>query len=101
MTTATLPTIKIDDSAHRVYDNDKEVHLEPTGYRMLYLFLKYPGKCMSREDILDALWGPQASLELEVRLVDTNVGRIRKVIGKDAITTVVDFGYRFDGKVAA
>lgn len=99
MSPATATTVKIDDSAHRVYVDGKEVHLEPTGYRLLYLFLKYPGKCMSREDIMDALWGPQAALEKEIRLIDTNVGRIRKVIGKDAITTVVDFGYRFDGKV--
>ena len=99
MKTATLPVVKIDHDAHRVYVDGKEVSLEPIGYEMLRVFLKHPGKVISREDFLDSIWGDGASLNYEVRLVDTNVSRIRKVIGDSTIATLVGYGYRFDGKV--
>ena len=62
------------------------------------LFMENPGRAMSREDILKAVWGDDFSGELKT--VDVNIRRLRLKIEADPtepefLTTVWGFGYKW------
>lgn len=94
--------ISIDRVTHRVRQGGNEVHLGPTEYRLLELFLEHPGRVYPREQLLDRVWGSDADLEL--RTVDVHIGRLRKALkrddGKDFIRTVRSAGYALDESYA-
>ena len=67
-------------------------------YLLMKLFMENPGKAMSREDILAAVWGGDFSGELKT--VDVNIRRLRIKIESDPtepefITTVWGYGYKW------
>lgn len=51
--------IEMDLAAHRVSRNGKAIHLGPTEFRLLRYFLEHPGRVFSREQLLNAVWGPE------------------------------------------
>lgn len=68
-------------------------------YQIMKLFMENPGKALSREEILDAVWGRGYFGELKI--VDVNIRRLRLKIEDDAqdpkyIATVWGFGYKWD-----
>jgi len=90
--------ITMDLSAHRVRRGAVTVHLGPTEFRLLRFFLERPGRVFSREQLLDAVWGCDA--ELELRSVDVHIRRLRKALNDgdraDVIRTVRAAGYALD-----
>ncbi|HEX6840194.1 MAG TPA: phosphate regulon transcriptional regulator PhoB [Stellaceae bacterium] len=90
--------IAMDLSAHRVRRGNAAVHLGPTEFRLLRFFLERPGRVFSREQLLDAVWGRDA--ELELRTVDVHIRRLRKALNEgdraDVIRTVRAAGYALD-----
>ncbi|MGE0408162.1 MAG: phosphate regulon transcriptional regulator PhoB [Amphiplicatus sp.] len=90
--------IKIDRTAHRVWREDKEIHLGPTEFRLLDHLIQHPGRVFSREQLLNAVWG--SDVFVEVRTVDVHIGRLRKALNKhkqgDPIRTVRSAGYALD-----
>jgi two-component system, OmpR family, phosphate regulon response regulator PhoB len=90
--------IAMDLSAHRVRRGNEPVHLGPTEFRLLRFFLERPGRVFSREQLLDAVWGRDA--ELELRTVDVHIRRLRKALNggsrPDVIRTVRAAGYALD-----
>ena len=67
-------------------------------YLLMKLFMENPGRAMSREEILDTVWGGNFSGELKT--VDVNIRRLRLKIESDPtepefITTVWGFGYKW------
>ena len=56
------------------------------------------GRLLSREYLLEKVWGYDNSLNIETRTVDMHVGLLRKKIKKEAerIVTVKNAGYRFE-----
>lgn len=77
---------------------DKRVRLTQIEYAVMKLFLENPGKALSREEILTAVWGKDYFGELKV--VDVNIRRLRIKIEDDPtipsfITTVWGFGYKW------
>ncbi len=73
----------------------KEIYLSSTELGLLTLFLSNPDKLLSRERILNAIWGTQE--DPMTNIVDVYVGRLRKKIGQygNHISTVRGTGYRF------
>ena len=76
----------------------KRLKLTQIEYLLMKLFMKNPGKAMSREDILKAVWGDDFSGELKT--VDVNIRRLRLKIEADPtepefLTTVWGFGYKW------
>ncbi|MCP4185232.1 MAG: response regulator transcription factor [Hyphomicrobiales bacterium] len=73
----------------------KEIYLSSTELGLLTLFLSNPDKLLSRERILNAVWGIQE--DPLTNIVDVYVGRLRKKIGQygNHISTVRGTGYRF------
>ncbi len=74
------------------------VKLTQVEYSIIKLFMDNPGKALSREEILDAVWGPDYFGELKI--VDVNIRRLRIKIEDDPqnptyITTVWGYGYKW------
>jgi two-component system, OmpR family, phosphate regulon response regulator PhoB len=94
--------IAVDLSAHRVTRTGEPVHLGPTEFRLLRFFLERPGRVFSREQLLDAIWGRDA--EVELRTVDVHIRRLRKALNdggrRDLVRTVRSAGYALDAGAA-
>jgi two-component system phosphate regulon response regulator PhoB len=95
--------ITMDMAAHRVARGGKAIHLGPTEFRLLQFFLQHPGTVFSREELLDAVWGPD--IYVEPRTVDVHIRRLRKALNcdteTDIIRTVRAAGYALDSEDAA
>jgi len=94
--------ISLDLSAHRVTRGGKPVHLGPTEFRLLRFLMERPGRVFSREQLLDAVWGRDA--EVELRTVDVHIRRLRKALNgagrPDLVRTVRAAGYSLDAGAA-
>lgn len=88
--------LTIDHSAHQVSINDVIVDLSPKEYELLTYLSENYGKALSREQILDKVWGYDYYGDL--RTVDTHINRLRIKLGEksDYIQTVRGYGYRFE-----
>ncbi len=90
--------INMDLAAHRVTRGNATVHLGPTEFRLLRFLLERPRRVFSREQLLDAVWGRDA--EVELRTVDVHIRRLRKALNagsrSDVIRTVRAAGYALD-----
>jgi len=74
------------------------IRLTQVEYSILKLFMQNPGRALSREDILSAVWGRE--YEGDLKIVDVNIRRLRIKIEDDTanptyITTVWGFGYKW------
>ena len=78
--------------------NGERVKLTQVEYSLMKLFMENPGKALSREEILDTVWGHDYFGELKI--VDVNIRCLRLKIEDDTanptyITTVWGFGYKW------
>ena len=91
--------ITMDLASHRVSRNGRPIHLGPTEYRLLRHFLEHPGRVLSRDHLLEAVWG--RTVHIEQRTVDVHVLRLRQALNgngeDDVIRTVRSAGYAFAG----
>ena len=83
---------------HTLEKNGNRIRLTQVEYAILKLFMQNPGRALSREDILSAVWGKD--YEGELKIVDVNIRRLRIKIEDDTtnptyITTVWGFGYKW------
>ena len=83
---------------HTLEKNGQRIRLTQVEYAIMKLFMQNPGRALSREDILSAIWGRE--YEGELKIVDVNIRRLRIKIEDDAttptfITTVWGFGYKW------
>ncbi|WP_050637313.1 response regulator transcription factor [Candidatus Stoquefichus sp. SB1] len=90
--------IHIDEDTHEVFINQESVQLSHKEYTMLIYFIKNKRKILSRDQLLDHIWG--YDYYGDQRIVDTYVKKLRKKILDAApyIQTVVKIGYMFDPK---
>jgi DNA-binding response OmpR family regulator len=88
--------IFLDSLAHKFYVNDKEIILTPIEYDLLIYLLKNKNIALSREQILNNVWG--YDYYGDVRTIDTHVKRLRKKIEPygDKIKTVRSIGYTIE-----
>ncbi len=78
--------------------NGERVRLTQVEYSIVKLFMDNPGRALSREDILNSVWGRDYFGELKI--VDVNIRRLRIKIEDDPtsptyITTVWGYGYKW------
>jgi two-component system phosphate regulon response regulator PhoB len=84
--------ITMDLATHRVTRGGRPIHLGPTEFRLLRLFMEKPERVFSREQLLDKVWG--RDIHVELRTVDVHIRRLRKALGdEDVIRTVRGAGY--------
>lgn len=86
---------RLDLQAQRFYRADEEILLTPKELGLLTLFLKHPGRALTRDQILNAVWG--YDIIVTQRSVDRCINSLRSKLGTaDHIQTVREIGYRFD-----
>ena len=84
---------------NRTLDKDgRRIKLTQVEYAIMKLFMQNPGRALSREDILTAVWG--RDYDGELKIVDVNIRRLRIKIEDDTanptyITTVWGYGYKW------
>ena len=83
---------------HTLEKNGTRIRLTQVEYAILKEFMQNPGRALSREDIMAAVWGRE--YEGELKIVDVNIRRLRIKVEDDAtnpsyITTVWGFGYKW------
>lgn len=90
--------IEIDEASYRVTVNGEEITLSKKEYEILLYFLKNKNIVLTRENLIENIWG--YDFEGEIRTVDTLVKRLReKLLDKaDMIVTVRGVGYKFEVK---
>lgn len=90
--------IKIDYDSHSVYIDGISIDLTPKEFEILYYFIENEGRILSREQILNRIWGYEYLGSL--RTVDTHIYRLRmKLKDKaDYIKSVWGLGYKFEIK---
>ncbi len=87
--------LNVDTNKRIVTSNNKDVYLTAKEYDLLILFLQNKNMALSREQILDRVWG--FNYIGETRTVDIHVQRLREKLDlKDYIKTVFKVGYRLE-----
>jgi len=90
---------RIDFIAHKLFRLEAEVELTAKEFRLLEHFVKRPGRALTRDSILDAVWGNEVIVT--DRSVDRCVTTLRSKIEPDPknpiyIQTIREIGYRFE-----
>ncbi len=89
--------IRMDLDAHTIMVDDEELNLSITEFNLIKFFMKTPNKLLSREQILNHVWGRSSFVEL--RTVDVHILRLRKSLKKykleHMLKTVRGAGYKF------
>jgi DNA-binding response OmpR family regulator len=93
-----LGDLVVDRDRHEVRIDDRVVELSPTGFRLLVALLEAGGRVLTRDGLLDAIYGQDDDAVLD-RTIDANIRRLRAQLGDDAddpryIATVRGVGYR-------
>ena len=90
-------SLRLNSRTHEVFVGEAALDLSKTEFKLLKLFMQNPLKVLTREQILDAVWGVNAFPG--DRTVDVHVLRLRKLLKPHAadgmIATVRGSGYRF------
>lgn len=86
--------LTLDPAAKSVWRGDELLDLTQMEYRLLRMFMLRAGHIIAQPDILDHSY-PMDS-ERDLNTIEVHVGRLRRKIGKAAITTIRGLGYRFE-----
>lgn len=88
--------LEIDDQGRYVYVDGTRVDMSPKEYELLLYLAENPGRALSRDQILNAVW--DYDYFGDARTVDTHVKKLRLKLGDkgELIQTVRGLGYRFE-----
>jgi DNA-binding response OmpR family regulator len=90
---------ELDRSAHKLFRSGREVDLTGKEFSLLEFFATRPGRALTRDDILNHVWGQ--SVVVTPRSIDRCVATLRAKIETDSsqptfVHTIRDVGYRFE-----
>jgi len=92
--------VTIDFSKIMVFVKDKPVAFTAKEFELLKTLIKANGRVLSRDYLLDAIWGFDHAIEIQTRTVDVHIRTLRKKLRTEAkrIITVKNYGYRFESE---
>ncbi len=90
--------LRVDPARREVWRDDESVELTTLEFDLLHALASYPGHVLSREQLLERVWG--ADYFGDDRIVDAHIKKLRQKLGDDAIEprfiqTVRGVGYKF------
>ncbi|MCA1992114.1 MAG: winged helix-turn-helix domain-containing protein, partial [Coleofasciculus sp. S288] len=88
----TAGNVVLDLRTRRVRVNDQLIELSAREFTLAEILLRHPGQVMSREQLLNHVWG--YDYDPGSNIVDVYIGYLRKKLGSDLIETVRGMGYR-------
>lgn len=88
--------IELQLDCFQVFVNKEEIKLAPKEYELLRFFMENKGKVLSRNTLLDSVWG--YDYVGSDRVVDNHIKKLRKALGTEGkrIKTVITQGYRWE-----
>lgn len=94
-----ISEFSIDPASRKAWRNDKEIDLTRIEFDILLTFMENSGRVLSRDQLIEHVWGDEYFIE--ERVVDVHIRRLRAKLhmsadDKDYITTVRGSGYRFE-----
>jgi two-component system response regulator RegX3 len=94
-----LGPIRMDIDARRCYVNGEEIKLRKKEFALLRLLLENPGRVLTREVLIDRIWG--SDYVGDTKTLDVHIKRLRTLIednpkNPEHITTVRGVGYRYE-----
>jgi two-component system, OmpR family, alkaline phosphatase synthesis response regulator PhoP len=101
--TLTFTHIRIDDQRHKVWRDEQEIELTALEFKLLKTLATYAGMVLSREQLLERVWGYE--FYGDERVVDVHIGHLRQKLEADPanpqyLLTVRGVGYKFEDKSA-
>ena len=92
--------LTIDFSRIQALLKGKPVELTSKEFELLKTLVRARGRVLSRDYLLDNIWGLDQSLEIQTRTVDVHIRTLRKKLKSAArhIITVKNYGYRFEAE---
>jgi DNA-binding response OmpR family regulator len=92
--------IAMDFERHEILVRGKMAYLAPKEFAILKLLIEANGKVLSRDRLLEMIWGHDKDMEIDTRTVDQHIARLRRKLGLEStrITTVPNFGYQIKMK---
>lgn len=95
--------LQFSESAHTVKCGEQPIDLSMTEFNLLGCLLEHPGTAVSRNDLLERVWGIDSE-EIETRVTDETVRRIRQKLkiarSRVKITAVWGYGYKLEDEHA-
>lgn len=93
-----LGDLTVDFARITVTVKNKPVELTAKEFELLKTLIRSKGRVLSRDHLLDTVWGLDQSLEVQTRTVDVHIRTLRKKLKSEAgrIITVTNYGYRFE-----
>ncbi len=88
--------LRINKEGRKVWVEGELVDLTATEFDLLLALAEHQGMVLSRDQLLNIIWGHD--YYGEIRVVDVHIGHIRQKIGEGYIATVRGVGYRFEGE---
>ncbi len=91
-------SLELDIEKHQLTLKGKEIGLTSKEFDLLKALWEASGRVLSRDFLLNKVWGYDESINIETRTVDMHVGQLRKKLKSEdyRIVTVKNVGYRFD-----
>jgi DNA-binding response OmpR family regulator len=93
-----IKDLVLERTSHKVFRNDDEIYLTPREFQLLDLLVTNKGQVLTREVILDRIWGFDA--DVSIKTIDATVKLLRKKIdlnSKDSlIQTIRGVGYKIE-----
>jgi two-component system alkaline phosphatase synthesis response regulator PhoP len=95
--------LRLDPAGRVIWRDGQELELTPIEFDLLHALMRHSGRALSREQLLEQVWG--TDYYGDERVVDVHVGRLRKKVEDDPadpklIHTVWGLGYRFEDEAA-
>lgn len=85
--------LTIDRSSYTVSINGEQFTLPKKEFELLYFLAQHPNKVLSRDELLQNIWG--TDVYVLARTVDVHIRKVREKIGEGYISTVKGVGYKF------
>jgi DNA-binding response OmpR family regulator len=88
--------LEIDIERYEVHVQGKPVALSPKEFELLKQLFEVDGRALSRDELLEKVWGYEGSMDIDSNTVDQHIARLRGKLGAEAarIRTVKNVGYR-------
>jgi DNA-binding response OmpR family regulator len=90
--------LEIDLERYTVAVAKEPVKLSSKEFEFLRCLVQAQGKVLSRDHLLEKIWGYDRGMDIDTRTVDQHIARLREKLGSEAgrILTIKNVGYRFD-----
>ncbi len=90
--------VTIDFSKYLVIQKGKQIELTTKEFELLKALINARGRAISRDSLLENVWGYEHSLEITTRTVDVHIRYLRKKLKSlaDRIITIKNVGYRLE-----